>query len=126
MQRLYQKLYYCIHSYCSLESSPRWGNTSNAFIFSLHNKEGIGAFKSLVRDPSRAIYSYSQWHGPRFGALRGGGHDIYIANYANSNQRSYTNFGHSYSVPGGVQNRSTLLAGTYTFTPDDWEVFYPA
>ena len=59
-------------------------------------------------------------YGPTFG----GGHDIHIANNANSNTNSYTNFGYAYSVPSGVQDRRTILAGTYNFTPDEVEVFY--
>ena len=75
--------------------------------------------KSKVNQPSSAIYR-SSGYGPRFG----GGTDILIADNANSNPNSYTYFGTSYSVPSGVQDKKTILAGTYTFTPDDWEVFY--
>ena len=32
--------------------------------------------------------------------------------------------GSSYSVPSGVQDKKTILAGTYKFTPDEVEVFY--
>ena len=73
----------------------------------------------MVTNPSRAIYSYVH-SGPRFG----GGHNIYIANYANIDTNPYTNFGYSYSVPSGVQDRKTVLAGSYKFTPDEVEVFY--
>ena len=73
----------------------------------------------MVTRPSIAIRQYSSY-GPTFG----GGHDIRIANNANSNTDSYTNFGSYYSVPSGVQDRQTILAGTYKFTPDDVEVFY--
>ena len=71
--------------------------------------------------PSRAIYRYSGY-GPMFG----GAHDIFIADNANSNTNSYTNFGDNgyYSVPSGVKDRTTVLAGTYHFTPDEVEVFY--
>lgn len=31
--------------------------TPNAFIFSLHNSEKRGAFKSMVKNPERAIYN---------------------------------------------------------------------
>ncbi|XP_078383112.1 uncharacterized protein LOC144665696 [Oculina patagonica] len=99
-------------------SSGGYSYTTNAFIFSLRNKEGLAPFKSMVTRPSNAIYRNSGY-GPIFG-----GHDIYIAHNANSNTNSYTHFGHSYSVPSGVQNSNTILAGTRTFTPDDWEVFY--
>ena len=94
-------------------------STSSAFIFSLYNKESLGAFKSLVTNPMTAIRRYLDF-GPTFG----GGHDVYIANNTNSNQNSYTHFGNSYSVPSGVQDQYTILGGTFRFTPDDWEVFY--
>ena len=87
-------------------------------MFSLRNKEGLGPFKSMVTNPSKAIYKTSSY-GPAFGEW-----DIYLANNANSNTYSYTDFGKSYSVPSGVQDRKTILAGTYTFTPDEVEVFY--
>ena len=56
----------------------------------------------------------------------GGGWDIYIADNTNSNTNSYSNFGESnyYSVPTGVQDPYTILAGTNYFTPDEVEVFY--
>jgi len=73
----------------------------------------------MVTSPSYAIYKT-----PRYGPSFGYGHDIYIANNANSNTNSHTRFGYSYSVPSGVQDRKTLLAGTYKFTPDEVEVFY--
>ena len=72
----------------------------------------------MVRNPSYAIYRHSSY-GPRFG-----GHAIYIVNNANSNSYSFTNIGNHYSVPSGVQDTKTILAGTYTFSPDEVEVFY--
>ena len=101
------------------ESNGSYGSTSNAFIFSLRNKEGLGPFKSIVTSPSNAIYSSSSY-GPTFG----GGWDIYIANNANSSTDSYANFGGSYSLPSGVQDQTTILAETHHFTPDEVEVFY--
>ena len=88
-------------------------------MFSLRNKEGLGPFKRKVNRPSSAIYR-SSVYGPTFG----GGHDIRIADNANSKTNSYTNFGNSYSVPSGVQSSYTILAGTRHFTPDEVEVFY--
>ena len=73
----------------------------------------------MVTSPSLAIYKSSSY-GPTFG----GGHDIKIVNNANSNTNSYTNFGSSYSVPSGAQDKKTILAGTFKFTPDEVEVFY--
>ena len=114
-------LIYCFYLFpflSHLVSSIGYSSTSNAFIFSLINKEGLAPFKSMVKIPSRAIYRDSSY-GPTFG-----GNDIYIRNNANHNTNSYTNFGFSYSVPSGVQDRRTILAGTYNFTPDEVEVFY--
>ena len=104
---------------CSSESSGGYSYTSNAFIFSLSNKEDLKPFKSKVREPARAIYRRRNF-GPAFGRLG----DIYIADQANSHGESYTNFGNSYSVPSEVTDRYTILAGSDPFTPDDWEVFY--
>ena len=103
------------------ETSGGYTSTSNAFIFSLRNKEGLGPFKSMVTDSSSAIYRHSNY-GPTFGD----GHDIYIANSANSNVNSYTDFGEykDYSVPSGVKDQYTILAGTRYFSPDELEVFY--
>ena len=104
---------------CYLESSGGSGSTSNAFIFSLRNKEGLVPFKSLVAKPSRAIYRRLS-DGPTFGY----GWDIYIANNANRNTNSYTNIGDFYPAPSGVKDKKTILAGTYKFTPNEVEVFY--
>ena len=103
----------------SPDASRSYGSTSNAFIFSLRNKEGLGPFKSMVTRPSYAIRKRS-FYGPTFG----NGPDIYIANNANTTTNSYTNFGYSYSVPSGVQDKKTILAGTYKFIPEEVEVFY--
>ena len=103
---------------CYSESSGGSAYTSNSFIFSLRNKEGLSPFKSKVNDPSVAIHRSSS-HGPTFGY----GWDIYIADNANS-KASQANFGYSYSVPSGVRDRQTILAGTYHFIPQEVEVFY--
>ena len=66
-----------------------------------------------------AIYRSSSY-GPTFG----GGHDIGIKDDANSNTNSYTLFGSSYSLPSGIKDKRTILAGTFKFTPDEVEVFY--
>ena len=104
---------------CYSASSGGYSYTSNAFIFSLRNKEGLGPFKSMVRSHSPAINRASS-QGPTFG----GGYDIHITNNANSNTNSFTYFGYSYSVPSGVQDKKSILVGTYKFTPDEVEVFY--
>lgn len=77
----------------------------------------------MVKTPGQfAIYRNSA-ECPVFGS----GNDLYIANNAyNINSNSYTHFGVSYTVPSGVQDAQTILAGTRRFAADDWEVFYLA
>ena len=100
-----------------LESSGGDGFTRKAFIFSISNKEELDPFVSEVRWPDGAIYRAS-WYGPVFGD------DIYIANNANSNSNSVARLGGYYPAPAAVQDRHTILAGTYFFSPDEVEVFY--
>lgn len=105
------------------------GSTSNnhggfrkadkAFIFSLHDKEGLAPFKSMANTQSNAIYLKSSL-GPTFGE----GYDIHIADKAKDNIHSFTNFGVSYNLPSGTKDKLTILAGSYYFTPDEVEVFY--
>ncbi|KAL9961700.1 hypothetical protein ACROYT_G030697 [Oculina patagonica] len=101
------------------DTSSSYGSSSNAFIFSFRNKEGLGPFKSMVKRSQYAIYRHSGY-GPTFG----NGHDIYIANNANSNTNSQAYFGNGnyYFVPSGVQSKFTILAGTAYFTPDEVEI----
>ena len=72
---------------------------------------------SEVRRTDRAIYRKSGF-GPVFGG------DIYIANIANSNSLSVASLGLFYPAPAAVQDRYTILAGTWRFSPDEVEVFY--
>nr|XP_058947366.1 uncharacterized protein LOC131775289 isoform X2 [Pocillopora verrucosa] len=107
--------------WASCDENPYNGyrKTDRAFIYSLHNKEGLAPFKSMVKHDSQAIFMDIS-HGPTFG----GGFDIHIANNAGHNVHSYTNFGHSFLAPSDVEEKDTVLAGTYYFTPDEVEVFY--
>ena len=100
-----------------LESSGGYGYTRKAFIFSISNKEELDPFVVEVRRPDGAIDMWSGY-GPAFG------YDIYIANNANSNSRSFARLGWAYPAPAAVQNPKTILAGTYRFSPDEVEVFY--
>ena len=56
----------CIVSHLSESNHKGYGSTSKAFIFSLHNKEKLAPFKSMVGNPKRAIYRY-KYYGPTFG-----------------------------------------------------------
>jgi len=100
-------------------NNKEYGSTSKAFIFSLHNNEKLAPFKSMVRNPERAIYRY-QWYGPTFGTQ-----DLLIDKDGNSgSNKTITNFGIDYFLPKNVTNRTTILAGVYPFHPDEVEVFY--
>ena len=99
-----------------LESSGGWSFTRKAFIFSISNKEELDPFASEVRRTYGAIYRWS-WYGPLFGG-------IYIANNSNSNSLSVARLGGAYPAPAAVQDKYTILAGTYRFSPDEVEVFY--
>ena len=98
--------------------------TSNSFIFSLVDKEGLAPFRSMVKyaSSSNAIFGASGY-GPIFGDWR---HDIYIPDNANQNTNSFSNFGNCYSLPNGVTDHDTILPGSHYFSPDEVEVFYIA
>ena len=119
--RNYNSFFFLVY-YCFLASVGNYGATSKSFIFSLVDKESLAPFKSMVKHDSSsyAIYRGST-NGPTFG-----GHDIYIADNANQNANSYASLGAYYSIPNGVTDSSTILAGTSHFSPDEVEVFYLA
>ena len=113
--------------YCFLASGNLYVTTSKSFIFSLVDKEKLAPFKCMVKQSrsTSAIFNLNSFNitlGPTFGA----GYDIHIADNANQNKNSYSNFGQSYSLPNGVTDRHTILAGTHTFSPEEIEVFYLA
>ena len=68
--------------------------------------------------------SYAIYRSSSYGPTFGGGHDIFIEDNSNSNTNSFTSFGVSYSLPSGIKDKRTILAGTFKFTPDEVEVFY--
>ena len=101
------------------ESSGGWSATSEAFIFSLNNNEGLAPFVSKVwkERPWRAILRISS-SGPRFAG------NVYIVDNADSNDDSRAYLGWIYPAPPAVQTPLTVLAGTEYFSPDEVEVFY--
>ena len=105
-----------------LESSGGYGATSEAFIFSLNNSEGLAPFVSKVKPETvgEAIQGGS-YYGPTFGS------DLVI--HVEATRRMYSeasNFGIDYSVPASVKDKSsTILTGNVDyFSPDEVEVFY--
>ena len=101
----------------SIGGSGGYGETPNAFIFSLNNSEGLAPFMSKVKREYKqfAIYRHSGY-GPAFGD------DLVIkAKISQSRAR----LGSFYSVPASVKDSLAILKGPGTyFSPDKVEVFY--
>ena len=103
-----------------LESSGGFGETPNAFIFSLNNFEGLAPFVSKVKEKKthKAIYRRSD-SGPVFGQ------DLFIYLDADTVWRSYAYLNGYYPVPALVTDELAVLDGHRgTFSPDEVEVFY--
>jgi hypothetical protein len=98
--------------------SGQYKYDSNAFIFSLVNNYNI-TVKMSVKYPQYAIYAYDSY-GPTFGA----GHDFYIGS---DGSYGYSNLGYYYQLPSfltyGTAPAQSFLAGSYSFTPLDIEVY---
>ena len=115
---------FCFVLFCFvlLESSGGFGETPNAFIFSLNNFEGLAPFVSKVKEKKKdkAIDRRSDG-GPVFGQ------DLFIYLDADTVWRSYAYLNAYYSVPHvpHVTDEVTVLDGHRgTFSPDEVEVFY--
>ena len=104
-----------------LESSGGHGATSEAFIFSLNNSEGLAPFVSKVKQGKvgKAIERDS-YYGPKFGS------DLVIHVEATRRHYSEASLDNVYSVPASVKDKSsTILTGKNGhFSPDEVEVFY--
>ena len=103
-----------------LESSGGYGATSEAFIFSLNNSEGLAPFVSKVKPGTvgKAIDRHS-YYGPKFGS------DLVIHVEATRKHFSEASLGAYYPVPASVKDKgSTILTGKRgLFSPDEVEVF---
>ena len=105
-----------------LELSGRWGATSEAFIFSLKNSEGLAPFLRKVK-PEKAGKAIERhvYYGPKFGQ------DLVIRNDARTQGNTKAILGEYYPVPASVKEDkgSTILKGPGgNFSPDEVEVFY--
>ena len=82
------------------------------------NPHGLGPTKLPLKTGMEHYGIYcNNGYGPSFG----GGHDLHISKYANTNTNSFSNLGHSYQCPPGQQ--STFFTGGKIFTVTDYEVF---
>ncbi|CAB4019746.1 Hypothetical predicted protein, partial [Paramuricea clavata] len=113
---------------CLGETVPVGENRStNAFMFSLWNKDNLPAFKSSILEVNKATFS-----GASYGAVFGSGTissgiDLFITRHPPT-QNCYANLGHAYKLPEGYKKGTdkagALLAGSSGFTPSEIEVFY--
>lgn len=94
-----------------------------SFLFSLSNPTnkycGV-RFPNTGTQGKNSIYG-SSGYGPTFG----GGHDLHIANNANSNTSSYTRLGHGFSHPSfasGTTEVQNFFCGSSNFMPSEVEV----
>jgi len=91
----------------------------NSFIFSLINK--LNKPIKMKWSKNGGIYC-SDSYGPTFG----GGHDLHIADKSNTNSRSYSNLGHSYTHPDyayGSNEATSFLDGSKFFQVSEIEVY---
>ncbi|XP_048577411.1 uncharacterized protein LOC116611725 [Nematostella vectensis] len=108
-------------------SDRGWQSSSRSFLFTLCNKNGYRPEKLPLRDPPDkfAIYDHTSY-GQVFGdPWFCGGSDLYIADNAGGNKVSRTE-PHKYARPQGAtfDGPCDVFAGTWTFTPDEMEVFH--
>ncbi|XP_048578080.1 uncharacterized protein LOC116617352 [Nematostella vectensis] len=103
-------------------SDRGWQSSSKSFLYTLCNKNGYRPEKLPLRDPPDriAIRDHTSC-GPVFG----GGGDLFIADNAGGNEESYTE-PHTYARPQGATSDGPcdVFAGTWSFTPDEMEVFH--
>ena len=114
-------MFFVLFCFVLLESSGGFGETPNAFIFSLNNFKGLAPFVSKVKEEKtkKAIYR-SLNTGPLFGQ------DLFIYLDAGLVKHSKAVLGRYYSVPASVKNNPAILmfTGEQNFSPDEVEVFY--
>jgi len=96
-------------------NTSNYKQTSNAFIFSITNKEKY-FMKKDSNQSATATYCYSNYL-PTFG----GGHDFYLCEGCDKVNSSYANFGHSYDTKGRARDD---LSGSYNFTVKEIELYH--
>jgi hypothetical protein len=101
-----------------------WTYDANAFIFSLRRSGNPNKERFNVTQPNFAICN-SGYYGPTLGGSYD--HDIYVSDYSNTNENSYSNLGYSYQLPKnitkGSRNAQSYLAGSYNWKTTEIEVY---
>ena len=109
------------YSSASWDENDQYKSDSNAFLFSLVNKDNK-PIKMKCQNAHNSIYCSST-----SSAVFGGGHDLYISNNSNTNTTSYSNLGHSYEHPKhkyDTSEVSSFLAGSFNFKVSEIEIYY--
>jgi hypothetical protein len=109
------------YSSASWEENDQYKSDSNAFLFSLVNKDNK-PIKMKCQNAHNSIYCSST-----SSAVFGGGHDLYISNNSNTNTTSYSNLGHSYEHPKhkyDTSEVSSFLAGSFNFSVSEIEIYH--
>ena len=100
-----------------------WISSDEAFLFSLRNRVGRAVKMAVKQRKQREAMDSWSGDGPGFGDG-----DLHISDNCHTNTRSWSDPGYTYQLPAGYtrdtpQARS-LLAGSYTFKCNEYEVFY--
>ena len=108
----------------SLLSDNAYVHSTEAFLFSLKNRDNQPyKMRTVDKYPHNAI-NHASSYGPTFG----GGFDLYIADNCDKNINSYSKLGVTYQTPAGyitgAPETHSLLAGSFNFKVDEYEVFY--
>ena len=100
----------------------QWKFDSNAFLFSLINKENKPCKMKIKADKHQYAIYCNLDYGPTFG----GGGDIEIVSNSNANKESFTFLGWAYKHPkyvAGTNEAESFLAGEFNFKLSEIEVF---
>mmetsp|Transcript_37022 Transcript_37022/g.27364 ORF Transcript_37022/g.27364 Transcript_37022/m.27364 type:complete len:226 (-) Transcript_37022:55-732(-) len=103
----------------SWQSLGGYLHDEEAFIFSLTR----GTKHPIKKDKEMYAVNCHKDYLPRFG----GGFDFYLFSQCNTNTSSFSEFGHTYELPTGMQFNTEVarcyLAGMYSFQVKELEVF---
>lgn len=106
----------------SWDQSNTYKVDSNAFLFSLTNRECQPVCLPIIPGKESLAIHGSAVSGVRFG----GGADLIIADNSHNNSNSFTNLGHTYKHPTyshGSNEAKCFFAGTYNFQVAEIEIY---
>ena len=105
-------------------STTAWHSNSyspapGSFLFSLDKETK----HTIYQNEGNAIRGH-----PSYGPTFGGGSDLYLSHNCHTNTNSYTQFGHTYSLPPNIsyntiESKSYLSGSNGNFSVEEYEVF---